>query len=294
MIRSCRSALLDFPRLDAGRSIADTTGLGEWATSLSAETRPQVQKCLFIVSHPRSGTHLLIDFIRRNFPTFHPELMLWESAAKLYLRLDRPKWQSEISEFRRTHVLVQSHRAGYADNRDIEACDVLAPNTTIYLYPFRRFSRVVKSFAEFRGAAPPISGILKEKDTFFGKASCIAESIHDHAAAWLKREVHFIDCDALIANPEVGCLRLAAVLRERPVQIRRRLPGHKLFAGKLGELIERLRGRQSTEVVVPRKLSWRDEEERRYVDSEFQALYAELATRSLSPSHGHSQLALAV
>lgn len=282
MIRSCRSALLDFPHLDADRAV--TQGLGEWATLLRPKTQPKVQKCLFVVSHPRSGTHLLIDFIRRNFPAFDPELMPWHSAAKLYLRLDGPNWRSEISAFRRSHVLAQSHQAGYVNESDVEACEVLEPRATIYLYPFRRFSQVIKSFAEFRGAAPPISAILKQKDTFFGKASCVAETVHAHAATWIDRNAHFVDCDALLTDPENTCSRMARLLGESPAQIHQRVPARKLCGGKPGELVERLRGRCSTEVLVPRKLSWRDEEEKLYVDSEFQALYSELARRSINSS----------
>jgi hypothetical protein len=80
-------------------------------------------------------------------------------------------------------------------------------------------------------------------------------------------------------------LRIATRIGEPPAKIHQRVPGRKLCGGKSGELVERIRGRCSTEVVVPRKLSWQGEEEKLYVDGEFQALYSELARRSINSSH---------
>src|SRR4029077_18161796 len=112
----------------------------------------EVKQCVFVVSHPRSGTHLLIDFIRRNFPVFNPRLRIWESASKLYLRLDGPNWRREahaLLRARRSHVLLKSHRIGFTENTDLEVRQILKPSSEIFLYPFRKFSSLVKSFAGF-------------------------------------------------------------------------------------------------------------------------------------------------
>lgn len=242
-------------------------------------------KCLFVVSHPRSGTHLWIDFVRRNFPAFNPRLMFWESSSRLYLNIDRADWQREAYRLRSpevSHILIKSHLAGFRDPLELRARKLLNPRREIFLYPFRKFSRMVKSYAEFRGYQGPVSSILGERDLYFGLEMTVAECIRAHAESWLERGAAFVDSDLLLTNPKNTCGRLAELLGEPAADLRQPLPCRKPFSGMLGELLTRIRRRQSTEVVVPYKLAWRDCDEELAVDAEFSELYGALSRRRIN------------
>ncbi len=245
----------------------------------------KVKTCAFVVSHPRSGTHLMLDFVRRNFRNFNPPLMPWESSAKLFADADGPHWRqsaSRIVETGHAHLLVKTHRAGFTNQNDVELRRVFNPEHVVYLYPFRKFSETVRSFAEFLQYDEPISRLLDEPDAFFGRSATVGDCLREHAQSWLERPAHFLDCDRLLGDPETASARLAPLLNETPAPLKRRLPGKKIYQGKLGELMERLTGRQSTEVVIPYQLRWQDKAEQDAVDSRFADLYAELSTRRVN------------
>jgi hypothetical protein len=51
---------------------------------------------IFVVSHPRSGMHLMIDFLRRNSPVLHNRVHIWDSAAELFVNLDVDDWRARL------------------------------------------------------------------------------------------------------------------------------------------------------------------------------------------------------
>ena len=226
-----------------------------------------------------------MDFIRRNFPAFNPSLMPWESASKLYLNIDNPDWRrhaSDILRARRSHVLLKSHLVGRDSQVELDVRSVLNSRHDTFLCPFRSFSSIVKSYAEFTHSPPPINRILTQKDRFLGLDMTVAQSIRHHAESWMKRDAHFFDCDLVREDPETASTRLSALLRQVPANIRRRLPRRKVHPGKIGELIERLSGRQSTEVLIRYKLHWQSRDERLFVENEFSDLHAELVKRRIN------------
>jgi hypothetical protein len=86
----------------------------------------------------------------------------------------------------------------------------------------------------------------------------------------------------LIEDPETACIQLGSVLGQIPVQLRQRLPRRKRFDGAVGEIVERISGRQSTEVLAPYKLEWQSREEEASVDIQFSDLYSELSKRRVN------------
>lgn len=245
----------------------------------------RVQQCVFVVSFPRSGTHLLIDFLRRNFPHFNPELRVWDSASNLYLRIDDDGWRDDAETFMdagRSHVLVKTHRAGLTHCNDDVVREWFKPQSAIYLYPFRRFSKTVKSFAEFMRLRPPISATLQQMDPFFRQQVTLAECLRAHAETWMDRGAWFIDSDLMLEDPKTTCARIGALLGQTPVEVDRRLPRRRPLAGKPGEIVGRLLGRESTEVVVRRKLEWTSAGEQELIDNEFSDLYATLSERRVN------------
>lgn len=244
-----------------------------------------VSRCLYVVSFPRSGTHLLIDFIRRNFPQFNRALAPWDSAAKLYVNLDGLDWRGRASyllQGGRTDILLKSHFAGYTSRVDVEAKSLLHPRQEMFFYPFRKFSSVVKSYAELVGWNGPISAILSTTDCHYNNGASVADCIRGHASGWLERDAHFVDSDRLGQTVELGAAQIGRLIDLSPAARARRLPHRKIAPGKFGEFVERITGRESTEVVIKPRLFWRDAEEQSDVDRQFEDLYLELSKRRIN------------
>lgn len=241
---------------------------------------------VFVVSHPRSGTHLLADFIRKNFCKFNRRLKPWESASGLLISLDDINWRDHITaqlhDRKETHLLLFSHFAGLRTATHQEAKDRLQPARSVFLYPFRRFSTTMKSYAEFRRFRGPVASFLGQPDDFFGLAETVKRCIELHADTWLQLGAHFIDVDRLAADPEATCRRLAQLFDEPACAIGRRLPRRKRLAGRAGELVERLTGRESTELRVTYNIPWQGSHECEEIDRQFAPLYSALSQRRIN------------
>jgi hypothetical protein len=255
-------------------------------TSCLMRTGPKrkAQKCVFVVSHPRSGTHLTLDFIRRNFPPFNRPLKPWQSSSHFVVSLESPGWELNIELQMRSysHFLLKSHFAGFMRDVELDAIRKLDPNHTIFIYPFRQFSKTIKSFAEFSQHRGSIADFLFEQDRFFGRNAMVHDCVTEHGLHWLHRDAIFLDIDRLISNPNEACEVLAECLGEKSIEVKRRLPRQKRLYGKYSELYERLTGRESTEVKVMHKKQWKNIDEELAVSNHFSALYAELSKRSIN------------
>ena len=228
----------------------------------------------------------MIDFIRKNFPKFNRRLAPWESASKICLLLDRRNWREQLAAewlaSGHTNFLMQSHYANVVTDTAREALEWLKPERAIFLYPFRRFSRTIKSYAEFCRFTGPIGDFMGSKDPFFGLDATVADVARLHAEHWLDHDIHCIDTDRLVEDPDLAAQRLAAVLDETQAPLTKRLPRHKWFSGRLGELAERLTGRESSEMKNTYRLQWRNAEEPASIDREFAGLHAALSRRRIN------------
>lgn len=178
--------------------------------------------------------------------------------------------------------MLHSHYSGIVTATHQEAEQRLNPTRAIFLYPFRRFSTTLKSYAEFRGFRGSIGSFLLAPDDFFGLGENVKKCVELHAEKWLKPDVHFVDTDRLATQPEASCSLLAELFNESPVERAHRLPRRKWFAGHLGEFAERLTGRESSEFRVNYRISWQGEQEKATVDHQFADLYSQLAARRIN------------
>jgi hypothetical protein len=242
-----------------------------------------VKRAVVVVAHPRSGTHITLDFIRRNFPEFDPALYIWQSARELYVCLDVPDWRDNLlrQANRSDHILMQSHLAGVQALDATAAVDYLQPEELVFIYPFRRYSATMKSFAAFCQYPGRVESFLKEKSSFLDGDYTVADGAHVHGERWLPRDPVFLDIEALIGNPELAAQKLGDVLGVDPAPITRRLPRRRIFNGKMAEAVERLTGRESTEVKVSFEKHWADPDEAASIDEHFEALHANLVARSI-------------
>jgi hypothetical protein len=242
-----------------------------------------VKKAVVVVAHPRSGTHVTLDFIRRNFPAFNPALFVWQSARELYVSLDEPEWREHLlrQANRSDHVLMQSHLVGVQSLAGSAAIDYLHPDDAIFIYPFRRFSATMRSFAAFSQYPGSVRSFLHEPSAFYPAGRTVEDWALIHGEQWMKREPVFLDVEAMIAEPERAARKLGEVLGMEPAPLARRLPHRRVFYGKMAEAVERLRGRESTEVKVAFEKQWTDPDEAASIDEAFSDLHADLSARSL-------------
>ena len=159
---------------------------------------------------------------------------------------------------------------------------MLTPTEAVFLYPFRLFSTTLKSYAEFRKFDGSIGAFLGQTDDFFGLGVTVEQCIRLHAAKWLEYHIHAVDIDRLSAAPDMTVRRLAELLGDSPAKRSRRLPRRRLFSGRLGEITERLCGRESSEFVVDHEIQWQNSAERAAIDEQFAGLYGELCAQRIN------------
>lgn len=254
-----------------------------------------------VVSYPRSGTHLTIDFLRRNFVPFSWRPMPWESSERLYYNLDI-RDPDDCGEGHSTSEggCVRDHddhdRALGRDNLVVKTHDLpLAPRlseklTTIaqgrrvtLLYPFRRFSKTLRSYYAHRGADGPPADFAAEQDLFMGQAQSIADTMLAHGD-WALEHCVPIDIDDLLRRPSAYVAALSDRFGWDVIERASPLPPKRLAPGRMGELLERFRGRQSSEVVVERTAP--PPAEFAYIDqsSAHAALHESLSKAALRPA----------
>lgn len=245
----------------------------------------KVDRCVFVASHPRSGTHLIIDSIRRNFDSFRVKLPIYKSSANLYWNADRDQSTDAFAPpdgiFAGAGLIVQSHRAGLAFDPAERLAAKVAAAQVIYLYPFRRMSRTLRGAQELCGVAGSLAEFARGPDTLLGTGLSVRDGLERHAQTWLDRGAVFIDMDAFLSDPEGGCAALSRVLGERSRPLSRRLPWQKLRGGALAEALERMRGRESTAVRVPR-LPRPCPQEAARIDEDMAQVYGRLMSRRVN------------
>ena len=228
-------------------------------------------KLAVIISHPRSGTHLAIDFLRRNFASFNLPLSFGDSASLLYLNADNPEWERRLEAARnrwpRHGLIIHSHQAGLDPARRHALLEALRPQAPVVLYPFRRMSETLRSFAEYCAYRGDLRRWPGTADPFFGTPRSVGSCLEAHAQASLAAGSTPLDMDQLLTYPCHTSARLGSLLRETPLELIRRVPHKKISSCRVGELFERLRGRESTAVVVPRQARPQAEDLARLEDS---------------------------
>ena len=235
-----------------------------------------VRTCLVVASHPRSGTHLTIDFVRRNFPAFNPWLWAWEPRDRSYLDLDarQPGFNRSSCVVAKTHSLDPAQALP-------QIAELTRATSIIVLYPYRDFSSTMKSYAEFIGAKQPVFAFTNGPDPFFKTADSVAECVVTHAEAWTRLGAYPLDIARLIANPEQASLALERLAGMSRACLARRLPA-RMPLRRLARLMDRALGRESTEILVKTKMPWLNIVEKHLIERQFAPLKARLDSRRIN------------
>jgi len=215
---------------------------------------------LVVASHERSGTHLLIDTLRRNFracrarpmPGRNPHRWLYFSLDRLAPDHPRPATtrEADAALARATRPLVKTHMLPGFDRLNPGGLAwvkwALAGAHTLYVYrdgravmPSYHFHAISENpdtprdFSEFlrtpvRGVTPP-ERWARHVNAWLAHTRC-----HDHAAA-----VRFED---LLADPEGEIRRLGALINEAPLPATPSLPprGQSAWSARLARFTGRL------------------------------------------------------
>jgi hypothetical protein len=212
---------------------------------------PEPPVLICVVSHPRSGTHLTIDFLRRAFPSLNRRLSIWNTDQWLYVDLDkelRPEERRVVpDQYRKIPYLVaKTHLLGF--KFDCDFVEAMFPrHKVIYIYPFRSLEKTAASYHRFCSNNESLSEFMSQPDPYFGTGLSVAEAMKTHACR--NAYAHALSVDDLIGDPSAA---IRALERITPLVCNPKatLPKNRRIPGLAGVLLHRITGRQSTEVLV--------------------------------------------
>jgi len=231
---------------------------------------------IVVASHPRSGTHLTIDFLRRQFAACDARKLPGESSSALYLNLDQ--WiqkgsrrslseQAALARLARarrpivkTHMLFAGDQLYRASGEQVESDELpaewrrwLAEQAT-WIYVVRDGRDVMASYHLFKQTHRPalrdvdFPAFLRQKVNGERRARLWAR----HVEAWMERSnVHVIRLEEILGRPDEAVVRLAQAIEEEPRQ-RTPLVPRKAGTSALARLRSRLATRPESTAVLGR------------------------------------------
>lgn len=193
-----------------------------------------------IISHPRSGTHLTIDLIRRNFPTASSSKPLFAPLDALYVSLDAlliemPEHpgacRAAYGMFSHRYPIIKTHwldpdfsnlrsrMSRFADWIDTKAKKI---------YVVRQPERVLSSLFVFEGL--DASETLADRDAWLlEKAAYWA----NHVECWTERnDITTFRFEDLIAHPIAAIERMSSTLGLEPIKLESPLPSPTCTLGR--------------------------------------------------------------
>ena len=185
---------------------------------------------IIVASHRRSGTHLTLDLLRRNFPACRPRMLPLENPHHAYFNIDRfeptttmPCTQPEalrlLSKARRPSVKTHAE-PGFADIPPEHAPFVrsLVDRSKI-LYVHRDGKKVMCSMWTWRrvfdpAARVPFAEFIRQTDE---RGRSRPRVWAEHVAAWRAMEgVLAIDFDRIIRDTRALLGEIGAFIGEKP------------------------------------------------------------------------------
>ena len=254
-----------------------------------------------VASHPRSGTHLLIDVLRRQFEACRTWKWPGERLDRLYCNIDELGGSDEIlDETTARRVLGRTDRSpvkthawpGYQDTfldahhdgLDSEWVDWLREQGTVF-YVYRDGRDVLCSYQLFRQKYDPdafgaIGTFLRQSDDGESRVRRWAQ----HVRAWRDEpDVHAIQFEHLLNQPESVIQALGKRLDLEPEWREPLLPSpfHSIWESRWARLV-RMRP-ESTAIINGERQNWHEcftPEDRAFFHQEAGDLLIELGYES--------------
>ncbi len=185
---------------------------------------------IIVASHRRSGTHLTLDLLRRNFPACRPRMLPLENPHNAYFNIDRfeptttmPCTRAEalrlLSKARRPSVKTHAE-PGFADVPPEHAPFVRAlVERSKILYVHRDGKKVMCSMWTWRRAFDPAARVpfaefIRQTD---GRGRSRPRVWAEHVAAWRATDgVLSIDFDRIIKDTSALLDEIGAFIGEKP------------------------------------------------------------------------------
>jgi len=227
-----------------------------------------------VATHPRSGTHLTIDFIRRHFASARRRLRPLETPHNLYVSLDRlmvghhrpmdpDAFVTQLARSPRT--LIKTHALPEFDNLRPECrplLDAILTPTTV-IYTVRDGRAVMCSWQAYErtrchAARESFSAFIRSEGWGFDDRPT---SWATHAQRWSERDsTNLFTFEQIVREPEASLNAIAELLGERPDT------RHPLLPPRLGSKWKirwaRLIGRTDSTTLPgppgPRAMKWTD------------------------------------
>ncbi len=185
-----------------------------------------------VVSHYRSGTHLVMDLLRRQFPAFRPRMKPLESIHSSYLSIDRfntdshrpigrPEALRLLRKARRATLKTHSLPGFPMFREDVAGFGRALAAKSVALYAVRDGRDVMCSMHAWRRSFDPTTPEGFEAFVFTPHAETgktAAREWAEHVLAWLDTEgVHPVRFERVVKDTRAVIDELAALLAETPV-----------------------------------------------------------------------------
>jgi hypothetical protein len=207
-----------------------------------------------VVSFPRSGTHFLIDFLRKNFAPFGPKVPIWQSSEVLYLDLDRVAIDQDwrLDSTRRESLIVKTHQLPFSSAAEAYLREISFGRRIVYLTPVRDAKESLRSYARFVEQSIHQTTSVESVDPIYCNGMSTGE-VFDSLFNWAMANSHFVDVERGQLCPNELAKDLGEILNLSPKHLANRLPRRRVGNGFIGEAIGRLSGRESSDVVIPKR-----------------------------------------
>jgi hypothetical protein len=186
---------------------------------------------ILIASHRRSGTHLTLDLLRRNFPACRPRMLPLENPHDSYLNLDRFEAGHKVAcdEPEALRILGKSARPLLKTHSEPDFTEIdparrafldglLAKTKTVYVW--RDGKKVMCSMWTWRrvfdaSARVPFAEFIRQTDE---RGRSRVRVWGEHVSAWRAHEgVMVIDFDRIVRDTHALLDELGVFIGESPV-----------------------------------------------------------------------------
>jgi len=235
----------------------------------TATVGKQIGKCIIIATHPRSGTHLTIDFLRKQFRECRRKLRFGETVHNSYLDLDRLIRKDRFPSINRrqaldilysserpivkTHSLPPLIKACTKDMELIELADRLVQNSDIYY--ISRDGRDVMCSAHLwmQDFVPEtrcsLSSFIRQKQDNMSRPKFWA----NHVLSWLEQpNVRLVKSEEILRNPDQALAQFGKELNLQPRYITPLLPGRRRSGTRVEDYWLRLTRQYESSAIVGR------------------------------------------
>ncbi len=197
----------------------------------------EIGKPIVVASHPRSGTHLTIDLLRKQFSLCSTSKSLGESFDHLYLELESLSVQplDPTSEIKALKILKKAQRPIIKTHSDpnfshltskFDHWQAWLKNESTPLYVLRDGRSVMCSLHLFMQGYDPktrcsLSDFLRQ--TINGQSR--VKRWANHVNTWLAQPgIHFIKFEDIITNTLPSLIEISQILDLEPLKIKPLLP----------------------------------------------------------------------